>query len=119
MGQLLYLEGKSMIMKEKIIVKVQSEGRSGYVNVKINHKKLKWYWEFGAGKYVAYVRIPTKDEWNSIFNDSELDREEIISLVAEEVCNQKCKDCEFDISLDSINIYRKSSQDNSSSDGSI
>jgi hypothetical protein len=88
-----------------IKIKIEHISRGGIVHTEIDKKKLEWNWEFGTGKYVAFIKVPDPAEWETLFNSPKYERDKILSIVAEEVCHQKFNNCTFNIADDMIEIY--------------
>ena len=89
-------------MKSKIKIKIVSKGKYGDIIVKMDKEKLKLNWEYGFDKYVAIIQVPTKEEWKN----KDYKRLDVLNKVAEEVCKKKCKNCDFEIADNVINIIQ-------------
>lgn len=90
-------------MSYKLNVDVEQKGRDGFVIVTIDGKKFKWYWEFGVEEYLAYIKVPTPNEWESL-PISIYPRDNVLSAVADAVCTMKCPGCKYEICFDAIII---------------
>ncbi|HZV43249.1 MAG TPA: hypothetical protein VFF90_02160 [Saprospiraceae bacterium] len=82
-------------MKPKL--EYTSNGRHGYVVYKDHTGELSFYYEFGGGKCVAIINVPSQAEWIKQTNRLLAEREEILTFVAAQAMKDQVKNGYYEI----------------------
>jgi len=78
------------------------DGRSGEVNVEFASGTHAFYWEFGGGACVAYVSVPTEEEWPRVPALAPHPRDAFLDALAREVGRQQCPRARYVIERNAI-----------------
>ena len=78
------------------------DGRSGHVNVALASGTHAFYWEFGGGACVAYVSVPTAEEWPRVPALAPHPRAAFLDALAREVGRQQCPRARYAIERNAI-----------------
>ena len=78
------------------------DGRSGEVNVELASGTHAFYWEFGGGACVAYMSVPTAEEWPRVAALAPHPRDAFLDALAREVGRQQCPRARFAIERNAI-----------------
>ena len=78
------------------------DGRSGQVNVELPSGTHAFYWEFGGGACVAYVSVPTAEEWPRVAALAPHSRDAFLEALAREVGRQQCPRARYAIERNAI-----------------
>jgi len=81
---------------------VTQDGRSGEVNVELASGTHAFYWEIGGGTCVAYVSVPTAEEWPRVAALAPHPREVFLQALAREVGRRQCPTARYAIERDAI-----------------
>ena len=84
-----------------------SQGRDGGVIFIEGAKRIKFLMEMGAYDCVFYINIPSKKDWEISTKFPLVEREDIITFVAEQTQRDQASSCIFTISDTEIAYYRK------------
>lgn len=81
-------------------------GRDGYVRFQSDVTTFDMYWEFGGGKALALISIPTVAEWTGKTRLPLSQREEVLHFIGERVVRDKCAGGNrFSIGPDCLTIW--------------
>ena len=81
------------------------EGRGGYVVYKDGQDDIKLFFEYGGGNCVAIIYVPTIDEWTIKTNRPLVDRNAILTFVAEQTIKDKAAKSYYELSDTCIEIF--------------
>ena len=84
-----------------------NEGRGCYVVYQDGQGDLKLFFEYGGGNCVAIIYIPAIDDWTIQTNRPLVDRNAILTFVAEQAIKDKAPNCYYEISDTCIEIFSK------------
>jgi hypothetical protein len=86
-------------------IRIFQRGRAGRIEVPVDGTVLPFEWEFGGGRAVAIVYVPTPEQWGAGDPWRRFNRDELLTAIAQEVCRLKCKGCTFSIDATAITLY--------------
>lgn len=85
----------------------RDEGRSGTILFENGAVKFDMWWEFGTGRTLTFIAVPTPQQWKSRTGAPVEERDRILQWVAEQVIADKCAGAhQFEIEDSYITIYR-------------
>jgi hypothetical protein len=87
-------------------VEVVAHGRSGVVRYREGANTHQFDWEFGGGKVVVTIYVPSPAEWDARLPWAAGRRSEVLAALGREVCRQKCPHCRVDIADRWINLLQ-------------
>ena len=82
-----------------------NKGRGGYVVYKDGQGDIKLFFEYGGGNCVAIIYVPTIDEWTIKTNRPLVDRNAILTFVAEQTIKDKAAKSYYELSDTCIEIF--------------
>ena len=85
----------------------KNEVGSGYVVYKDQQGEIKFFFEFGGGNCIAIIYVPTENEWAIKTKRSVIDRQQILSYVANQVIKDQAPNCYYKLSDHWIEIFTK------------
>lgn len=88
-------------------IEYHSSGRSGTVLYVEGETRISFYYEFGGGDCVAWIDIPTTDQWEAQTKTPIHRREDIIEFIASRVNREQAPHCRVEISGNSISFLKK------------
>lgn len=111
------IENEDLLLREKVMKEIQarfsrtlaysSEGRSGTVIYVEGDTRIHFYYELGGGNCVAFIDIPTKEQWEAATQTSLDRRDDIIDFVAHRARDQQASGCNIEIRDGSISFLKK------------
>ena len=111
------LPNEDLLLRERIIehtfnkitrrLEYVSYGRDGEVIYIEGEKRIKFLMEMGAYDCVFYINIPSNQDWEISTKFPLVEREDIITFVAEQTQRDQASSCEYKISEREIAYYRK------------
>ena len=84
-----------------------NQGRGGYVVYKDKHNDIKLFFEYGGGNCVAFIYVPTIDEWTSKTTRPIAERQTVLTFVAEQSIKDQAPNCYYELSNTCIEIFNK------------
>jgi hypothetical protein len=89
--------------------RVEYEGnlRDGSVIYIDSDTRIAFSNEMGGGNCMAFINIPTEDQWEAVTKTDLSRRKEILEYVAEVVRAQQASNCYFEIKENEIGFYYK------------
>jgi hypothetical protein len=84
-----------------------NEGRGGYVVYKDGQGDIKLFFEYGGGNCVAIIYVPTIAEWSNKTNRPLVDRNSILTFIAEQAIKDQAPQSYYEISDTCIEIFNK------------
>lgn len=88
-------------------LKYINQGPGGYVVYKDGHDDIRLFFEYGAGKCIAFIYVPTIEEWTAKTNRPVTDRNLILTFVAEQVIKDQAPGNYYELSDSYIKILTK------------
>lgn len=82
-------------------------GRDGYIIYKDAQGEISMYFEFGGGECVAFIQVPSAAEWTKSTKRSVEEREDILHFVAEQAIQDKVPDCDYRLSANYIEFFKR------------
>ena len=73
-------------------IRIIEKGRYGYIQYIEGNYVLECYWEFGGGKTIAIINLPTPTEWTLKYRWGKNRRQEIVTRIAEETRRLRAPD---------------------------
>ena len=83
-------------------IRYEQDGRSGHVVVDLPTGTHAFYWEFGGGRCVAFVSVPTAREWGGIPALAPYPRDGFLRELAHEVRARQCPNASIEVSHNAI-----------------
>ena len=83
-------------------IRYLQDGRSGHVVVDLPGGIHSFYWEFGGGRCVAFVSVPTAREWPGIAALAPYPRDDFLRELAHEVRARQCPNASIEVSHNAI-----------------
>lgn len=84
-----------------------NEGRGGYVVYKDEQDDIRLFFEYGSGNCIAIIYVPTIAEWSTKTNRSVVDRNSILTFVAEQAIKDQAPKSYYELSDTCIEIFTK------------
>ena len=81
---------------------ITQDGRGGQVIVRLDSGSHAFWWEFGGGNCVAFIAVPTAEQWPSIPALSAHPRDALLQAMADDVGRRQCPGTRAIIGVDSI-----------------
>ncbi len=96
-------------LERKFSRRVEYEGnlRAGTVIYTDVDTRIEFYNEMGGGDCMAYISIPSEEQWESQTKTPLSRRHDILEYVASAVQAQQASNCYFEIKEDAISFYYK------------
>ena len=85
-------------------VTYENQGRAGNVIFYLDGVKLKFWYEFGGGTTLAFINVPTEQDWTKETGLSLEDRLPVLNFIGERVIRDQASGYRFQIKNDSIVI---------------
>lgn len=111
------IENEDLNLRDKLIkemadrfsrhIEYQGEGRGGYVIYVEGDLRISFYYEFGGGKCIASIDIPTEKNWEKETGLPLLRREEIIQFTANSVQAKQAPRSLLKITGNTIEFWEK------------
>ena len=84
-----------------------NQGRGGYVVYKDGQDDIRLFFEYGGGKCVAIIYVPTIEEWTTKTNRPLDERNSILTFVAEQAIKDQAPNSYYELSDSCIEIFTK------------
>lgn len=81
---------------------ITQEGRGGNVIARLQSGSHAFWWEFGGGNCVAFIAVPTAEQWRDIPALAPHPRGEFLQAMADDVGRRQCPGARAIIGADSI-----------------
>lgn len=81
---------------------ITQDGRGGNIVARLASGSHAFWWEFGGGNCIAFVSVPTAEQWSHIPALAPHARDAFLQAMAEEVGRRQCPDATIIIGADSI-----------------
>ena len=78
-------------------VEIIEAGRAGLIRYRDGSGSHDFYWEFGGGRVVGIVFVPSPADWDAELPWAAGRRMDVLAWMAAEVCRQKCPRCGIEI----------------------
>lgn len=85
----------------------ENSGRSGRVIYVEGETRIPFYYEIGGGECVAYIEIPSAEQWEVVTQTPLARREDIIQFMAASVHARQAPHCRIEIGDCSVAYFRK------------
>jgi hypothetical protein len=84
-----------------------NQGRGGYVVYKDGQDDIRLFFEYGGDDCVAIIYVPTIEEWTFKTNRPIVDRNSILTFVAEQAIKDQAPKSYYELSDTCIQIFTK------------
>lgn len=88
------------------MVRYDEQGRAGHVIFYREDKVVRFFFEFGGGNTLAYVDIPSPEEWTASTGFPMEDRAGILEYIAKDIIRVKAPGYTYEITKRAIRIYK-------------
>jgi hypothetical protein len=82
-------------------------GHDGYVIYKDAEGEIPMYFEFGGGDCVVIIQVPSVDERTKKIKRLSAERDAILHFIAQQVVRDKAPTCNYRISGNNIEIFKR------------
>lgn len=85
----------------------QDQGRSGTISFKDDRTKFDMWWEFGTGRTLTFIAVPSPAQWEAQTKLPRDEREKVLHFIAGQVISDKCAGRHsYEIGDSYISIFR-------------
>jgi hypothetical protein len=84
-----------------------NKGRGGFVIYKDGKSDIKLFFEYGGGRCIAIIYIPTINEWTKVTSRTIGERNSIVTFVAEQTIKDQAPNSYYEFSDTNIEIFTK------------
>ena len=86
------------------MVEITSSGRAGRIRYQEPAGEHAFDWEFGGGNVVVTIYVPGGDDWNVVVPWAAGRRAEVLTRMASEVRDLRCRGCGIEIAERWVNL---------------